>query len=466
MSSAIEFFKNEIKDNNFEGISFSKIIITQEDRIFRNYKKYHERKIKEAVYAYTIDLSTHIATKNIEDLITQITFGEEFDANTKQKIFELSGYNFDDLTIYTGNIVGSINFQGKQFNINSRFGNKFLEYMIASSSGFLELENLGTIDNDVGLGEWLLIYYWKIQLKKAFALGMYKTYQEKKENISTVRGRIDRQRYIKKSYFDGKIQCSFKEHSYDNIINATISLALKRVFKKEQYRNIVKDIYEIKNAFDTIEAKKINRHLASNHRVLNPFYVKYNEVYRLSLAILNNNFASIGDNSEEFSAFLFDISLLFEHHIRKILQQKFKLFEKNKKEFTLPNGIYENNLYPDIIIDHGGGKISVFDVKYKHFNKSRGVDREDRFQLTSYVATHLSNYDIVECGFIYPSTQPSKNHFQRLKICKKEIPFSIYTYQTAEDNDFLSEQKEYDKIFIKSFLLGGDKLYDYNLNTV
>jgi len=453
MSSGVEFFKNEIKDNNFDGFKLVNCIEpTHQDDVFHSRRNHKFKFRKDGIANYLKDIFTHITTKNIEDLITQITFGEEFDANTKQKFFELNGYSFDDLTIYTGNIVGSINFQGKQFNINSRFGNKFLEYMIASSSGFLELENLGTIDNNVGLGEWLLIYYWKIQLKKAFALGMYKTYQEKKDNISTVRGRIDRQSYVKKSYFDGKIKCSFKEHSYNNIINSTISLALKRVFKKEQYRNIVKDIYEIKNAFDTIEVKKINLRLASNHRVLNPFYVKYNEVYRLSLAILNNNFASIGDNSQEFSAFLFDISLLFEHHIRKILQQKFRLFEKNKKEFTLPNGIYENNLYPDIIIDHGGGKISVFDVKYKHFNKSKGVDREDRFQLTSYVATHLSEYDVVECGFIYPSKQPKKIYLQTLKICEKKIPFNIYFYQIAEDNNnFLSKQKEYDKTFIKNF---------------
>jgi len=455
MVSAVEFFKSEIKDNNFDGISFSNIVISEEDKKFRNYKKYHEGKIKEAVYEYIINLSTHIANQSIEDLITQITFDEEFDANTKQKIFELSGYSFDDLTIYTGNIVGSINFQGKQFNINSRFGNKFLEYMIASSSGFLELENLGTIDKDVGLGEWLLIYYWKIQLKKAFALGMYKAYQEKTDNISTLRGRLNTQSYIKKSYFDGKVECTFKEHSYNNIINVIISLALKRVFKKEQYRNIVQDIYEIKNAFDTIEVKRINFYLASNYRVLNPFYVKYNEVYKLSLAILQNNFASIGNNSEEFSAFLFDISLLFEHHIRKILQQKFKLFEKNKKEFTLPNGVYENNIYPDIIIDHGNGKISVFDVKYKHFNESKGVDREDRFQLTSYVATHLSKYEVVECGFIYPLREKKEKDLQMLKnsqilkICEKEIPFSIYLYQIAsDDNDFVSNQKKYDIQFL------------------
>jgi hypothetical protein len=453
MTHAVEFFKNEIKDNNFDGIKLSNNIdITKDSLCSTNRKQNKEDHRKNFIFKFITNLSTEIATKNIEDLITQITFDEEFDANTKQKIFELSGYNFEDLAIYTSNIVGSINFQGKQFNINSRFGNKFLEYMIASSSGFLELENLGTIDKNVGLGEWLLIYYWKIQLKKAFAFGMYKSYQEKTDNISTLRGRLNTQSYIKKSYFDGKIECSFKEHSYNNIINITISQALKRVFKKEQYRNIVQDIYEIKNAFDTIEVKRNNLLLPSNQKVLNPFYVKYNEVYRLSLAILNNNFASIGDNSEEFSAFLFDISLLFEHHIRKILQQKFKLFEKNKKEFTLPNGVYENNIYPDIIIDHGDGKISIFDVKYKHFNRIHGVDREDRFQLTSYVSTHLSKYDVIECGFIYPSTDKQKLGTQILKVCKEEIVFNIYLYPITEDDEnFINLQRKNDIDFLNYF---------------
>jgi len=452
MTNAIEFFKNNIEDNNYDGFLLSEFIEPDEnDDVFHNKRKYKEKFRINGIYDYIKELYSFISSENIDNFINQITFGEEFDANTKQKLFDISGNNFDNLKLYTNNIVGSINYKGKQFNINCRFGNEFLQYMIASSSGFLELENLGNINNSVGLGEWILIYYWKIQLKKAFSLGMYKSYKEKSANLSTVRGSININSYIRKTYFDGKIDCNYKEHSYDNIINYTISLALKKVFKKDEYRQIVEDIYEIKNAFDSIKHKKINLKLETDNKVLNPFYAKYNEVYKLSLNILNNDFASIGEDSQDFSAFLFDISLLFEHHIRKVLQQKFSLFQKNKEEFCIPNGVYENKLFPDIIIDHGDNKISIFDVKYKHFNKTHGVDREDRFQLTSYVATYLSEYEIIECGFIYPSNEKyDLENNQTINICKKKIPFKIYLYEIDTLKTFLN-QKSYDKFFINKF---------------
>lgn len=458
MTSAVNFFKYEIKDNNYQGIVLADFIDPNND-----YRAYSEkiRKNKDRkqadIYNYVQKLYNFISTKNIDSFINQIIFDEEFDANKEQKLFDISGNAFDNVKIYTYNIVGSINYKGKQFNINCRFGNDFLQYMIASSSGFLELEKLGNIDNSVGLGEWILIYYWKVQLKKAFSLGMYKGYKEKNDNLSTVRGNININKYIRKNYFDGKVDCKYKEHSYNNIINYTISLALKKVFKIDQYRQIVEDIYEIKSAFDTIEHKKVNLQLATNHKVLNPFYAKYNEVYKLSLDILNNNFASIGDDTQEFSAFLFDISLLFEHHIRKLLQQRFTLFQKNKKEFYIPNGIYENKIFPDVIIDHGIGenkkhRISIFDVKYKHFNSINGVEREDRFQLTSYVATHLSKYEVVECGFIYPSNSDYdilKN--QTLNICNKQIPFNICFYHVDSSDNFFQNQKNNDMKFINKF---------------
>ena len=457
MPSAIDFFKNDIKDNNYDGFLLSEFIEpNHDDDVFHSRKRINkeekERVRKDGINNYIKNLYEFISIKDIDSLINQITFGEEFDANTKQKLFDITGNNFDNFKLYTNNIVGSINYQGKQFNINCRFGNEFLQYMIASSSGFLELENLGNINNSVGLGEWILIYYWKIQLKKAFSFGMYKSYKGKSANLSTVRGNININSYIRKTYFDGKIDCNYKEHSYNNIINYTISLALKKVFKKDEYRQIVEDIYEIKNAFDSIQHKKINLKLETNNKVLNPFYVKYNEVYKLSLNILNNNFSSIGEESQDFSAFLFDISLLFEHHIRKILQQKFSLFQKNKEEFSVPNGIFENKLFPDVIIDHGDNKISIFDVKYKYFNKTHGVDREDRFQLTSYVATHLSKYEIIECGFIYPSNE--KYNFenkQTINICKNEIPFKIYLYEVDISNTFFKKQRSNDICFINKF---------------
>lgn len=445
-----EFFKNEIKDNNYEGIYIPKIFHDidknnkAKDNIFKKLKKIH----------------SDFALKDIKEFTQNILLSEEYDANDKQKLFELKGDNFDNAKIFTFNIVGSIIYKKQTkkqtFNINSRFGDEFLQYMIASSNGFLELENSGGFSNEVSLAEWIMIYYFKIKLKDAFNLGVYKIYATKNEDLLSIRGQIDINHYIKKDFFDGKTRCNYKEHSYSNEINYVISLAINKIFKNPDYQPILKDIHTIKNAFNQVEYKKQNIRFLSNAKVKNPFYSKYNEVFKLAYNILDDSFGASGE--EEFSAFLFDISLLFEHHIRTLLKTKYNLNIKNNKEFKIPNGCGESDIFPDVIIRHDDGSISIYDVKYKHFGHE--VNRDDRFQLVSYVAIYMQKYKIRECGFIYPTNDSEENKEQSLKICNVEIPFKIIFYKVVsildteieEETNSSSKNKKADeryKIFVK-----------------
>ncbi|MFD2834088.1 hypothetical protein [Gramella sp. AN32] len=395
-----------------------------------------------------VDLSSFKLNYILED--------HEFDANRDQKILEITGSKYDEIDIKTFNIVGSFFYKNHQLNINCRFGNSFLEYMIANTSGFIELENLGGVSKDVGFGEWILILYWKMQIKKAFAMGLYKTYKKRSEELSTIRGSIDINAYIKKQYFDGKTQCAFNEHSYDNHLNYTIQKAFKKIARSKS-NFLLKDIQEIKRTFDNLYFSRTSQTTLST-KVSNPFYHKYNEVYELSRKIINDEFLSFRNPDSEFSAFVFDISLLFEHHIRKILKGRFELAEKNKTEFKVPNGISENHLFPDVVIEHTEKEISLFDVKYKRFyteGNFAGVLREDRFQLISYLAYYSSRYNIRKCGFIYSCDEEdydklvnSINRNQSIKVGEKEISFEVHFYKVSKD---LNLQRDFDKKFQRNF---------------
>ncbi len=445
-----DFFSNEIKDNNYEGLSLSCITRINQRR----------DNSKDNIFKFLQDIYFEYANQDIKDITSTLSFGEEFDANENQKLFQLVGNDFNSAKIYTFNIVGSIVYQNNMFNINSRFGDQFLQYMIASSNGFLELENSGGYSKDISIAEWIFIYYFKIKLKEAFGLGVYKTYKTKSEDLTSIRGQIDINHYIKKEFFDGTTRCNYKEHSFSNEINYVICLALNKIFKNNSYLPIVKDIHTIKNAFNQIEYKKQNIKSLVNHKVKNPFYSKYNEVFKMAHNILNEDFGATGE--KEFSAFLFDISLLFEHHIRSLLKTKFQLMIKNKRDFKIPNGCDYNYIYPDVVIENGDGTISIYDVKYKHFRGE--VNREDRFQLVSYVATYMNQYKIKECGFIYPSKSkntccPDKEQY--LQVAGISIPFKIILYTIADEiitaeNDkkfskFKQDQKKYDQDFMGYF---------------
>ena len=450
--NANDFFASTIKDNSFDGFPLNKITQFDQDFFCDTYRQWNkEQKRKACIVNFIKELYKKIANKNLSELnLSQIIFDDEYESNPEQKIFDIVGDNFDNIKIITGNIVGSIVYKSHIFNINCRFGNDFLQYMLANTSGFLEFENLGSINENLGLGEWILIYYWKLQLKKAFSLGIYKTYQKKKESLTSIKGSIDINNYVSKTYFDGKTVCNYREHSYKNEINSVINMALEKVFKSK-YQPIVADIYNIKNAFSSLNLKKLNLKSIQKRKVLNPYFKKYNQVFDLSLKILKDEFANIGESKSDFSAFLFDISLLFEHHIRKVLKQKYTLFPKNKKEYSIPNGIYENNIYPDIIIDYGNNEIGVYDVKYKNFDFNNGVYREDRFQIITYVASYLNDYKVKECGIIYPLKESDFDKIknvkqQTLRIDNKEIPFNVVFYKVC--NNTKKNQPKIDKIFM------------------
>ena len=445
---ATDFFLNQICDNQISPIRINEHIYPSEDfycNTSGKWQKHKKQEREEAVSRFLKDVRRELGKVDLNDYnISYLIDDGEFDMNRDLGILNISGDSFAEMMISSGNIVGSLNLKGEQLNINCRFGNRFLAYMIANTSGFIELENFGSISNKKGLGEWILLLYWKNCLKHAFARGIYKTYKKQRENLTTVRGSIDINHWIKKeykNYFDGKTMCEFKEHSFDNNINKVISLAIRKV-SKSVYGDLLHDIYDIKRAFQSIPFENLNYNFDDN-QVSNPFYWNYNEVFNLSKRILQDQFMSFSSRDASFSAFLFDISLLFEHHVRKVLKKEFTLRPKDLVEFKVPNGVSESNIFPDVIIDYGNKEIGVFDVKYKRFQTegpTPGVKRDDRFQLISYIAYYSNHYKVVNSGFIYPCEEDhyteltSKlKHAQTINISGNKIPFGIYFYRVASD---------------------------------
>ncbi|MFO8021810.1 MAG: hypothetical protein R6U65_05025, partial [Perlabentimonas sp.] len=203
-------------------------------------------------------------------------------------------------------------------------------------------------------------------------------------------------------------------------------------------------------------------------RVTNPYYNDYNRVIELSKNILRSNFGDISSSENNTSAFLFDVSMLFEFFIRKVLvRHGFNLLQKDDKQFRTSRGLGNDNDYhlkPDIIVDYGES-FGVFDVKYKHFNFGGypgGVKREDLFQLHTYVGNLMNHKTVSKCGIIYPisqskfeekQSQVDKNGFikNELEINKHKIDFYIVFFLVPDKEE---DNEKYESTFkenIKSF---------------
>ena len=99
---------------------------------------------------------------------------------------------------------------------------------------------------------------------------------------------------------------------------------------------------------------------------------------------------SFGEEKDT-SAFLFDVSMLFEYFIRKLLiRGGIPLLSKSERIPEIPTGSFEDytrRLEPDIVFESNGG-FYVFDVKYKTYDHRYGVKREDLFQLHTYIGQY------------------------------------------------------------------------------
>jgi hypothetical protein len=324
----------------------------------------------------------------------------DYEHNTDDAFIRLDGVEPLDATLSTGNLIGCVKSEGYTLRVSSRFGDEFLKYIIADADGFVELPEHG--GEEKGGYEWLLIYMWLVKLKKAFRLGLPKAYETHVESLTQVRGRLDPVDYFL-NHQRARYRCTYREHSYDNDTTRLIARTLEHL----DSHAFLRDAHTLSQTFQiaTQGRRGALQELLSTKPVRNPYYADYNPVIALSKQILRNELSDFGDQSQT-SAFFFDVSMLFEYFVRKLLKRAGVIFHsKNDRDWKIPsgllNGYTRRSLIPDLVFERNGVTY-VFDVKYKSFDFTHGVSREDLFQLHTYVGQVANRHRVAGCGFIYP----------------------------------------------------------------
>ena len=329
-----------------------------------------------------------------------VIFNEaEYTHNTDHPFFQIHGTDSLNVSLQTGNLVGCVKRGEYSLKISSRFGDAFLRYIIADADGFLEMKDYGGQQDD-GF-KWLLVYLWVIKLKRAYRLGLPKSYVSKTETMPRVRGKIHPVEYFlhgdRAAY-----KCSYREHSYCN--SATILIA--ETFRSLKGDQFLDGVHALANNFAVASEglRSDRRTLLSTPHFSNPFYSDYNGLIDLSKRILRDESTDFGENSDT-SAFFFDVSMLFEYFVRKLIKRSgAQLQPKKDKRWKIPSGRskdYQYHLQPDLLFEIEG-RIQLFDVKYKSYDFRYGVARDDLFQLHTYLGQCSNVYEIATCGFIYP----------------------------------------------------------------
>ncbi len=361
-----------------------------------------------------------------------VLFNEkEYEHNSDDNLLTVTGYNAYNFSAQSGNIIGYLKKGNYAIKISSRFGDFFLKYIIADADGFLEIEKYGGQQNEEGF-EWLLIYLWKIKLKKALRLGLPKQYVSKTRILNKVRGTVHAADYFLTKE-QAKYKCGYREHSYNNDAVRLIA----SVFELLKGNTLLSDMHQIRSSFLIAKegTRPNKRELLATKKVTNPFYKEYNDVITLSKRIIKNDVATFGELSDT-SAFLFDVSMLFEYFIKKLLSRNgFMMMSKFNDALTIETGTYQRKIEPDLLFEDDNG-FYVFDVKYKSFDKRYGVKREDLFQLHTYIGQYGNRNTINGSGFIYPSREKENKIISRtINTMGVNIPFHICLLSIPEEKD-------------------------------
>lgn len=366
---------------------------------------------------------------------------EEYEHNSDDPLIELRGSDARNFSLRTGNVIGSIRNGAYTIKISSRFGDEFLKFIIADADGFLELQDQGGKEEGDGY-EWLLIYLWLTRLKRASRLGIPKSYVSRTESSSRVQGRIDPFSYELGRKL-GIYRCDYREHSYCNPATILIS----EIFRKLKGHSFLGSSHALANAFALAAEGRRSSHLDLLHTKYfkNPFYADYNDVIDLSKRILRGQTMDIGDQSDG-SAYLFDVSMLFEYFIRKLLKRSGARFHLDEeRSWKIPAARRNDSFFklkPDLVFSIGG-QIHLFDVKYKSFDFQYGVAREDLFQLHTYLGQCTNRHNVARCGFIYPITEKrwERKGLSKVNGCLddeilfagRKIPFRVQFLRVPDD---------------------------------
>lgn len=368
----------------------------------------------------------------LKDTDALVLFNDrDYEHNTDDAFIRVTGTGARNFTLTTGNLVGFVKRGDYSLKISSRFGDAFLKYIIADADGFLELENIGGESHDDGY-EWLLAYLWNVKFKKAYRLGLPKAYITKNDRISRVCGKIDAIDYFRNNT-SGKYLCSYREHSYDS---PATSLFIKAYEAIEHY-SFCQRTRNVYNAFLAANqgVKRSRQEILRTPHFTTPFYSDYNVLIDLSKRVIRRQ-GSDFDSLHDSSAFVFDVSMLFEYFIRKLLKRNgFRLKSKSEQHYEIPAGAlrsYKRKLKPDLVFESDDG-LYVFDVKYKTFDQEFGVKREDLFQLHTYIGQYANGASIKGCGFFYPI---SGERWDALNLGKTQGLISDVIRQQGQDIPF------------------------------
>ena len=257
------------------------------------------------------------------------------------------------------------------------------------------------------------------ELKK----GIYKKYITEQNNLSVLKGKYLINKNLKYNFIKNRIYCEYDEFSPNNELNQFFLYAVKYLQKFVKDKKLLKQCELI---FDEVESWQMDINKLNIH--FDRLNVRFKTSFEVAILLLKQSIPLFNQDKKSF-AFLFDMNVLFEKFIARIVKEEYDNVEvpiKSKK-------FGELYLKPDIIVK---SKNLIIDCKYKILEKSSIASRDDRYQMYVY-ANNFKN--INSTMLLYPRHLDSIDQTIILGENEKQVELKMKSI----DLNFSGEYEEY-----------------------
>lgn len=357
-----------------------------------------------------LDILKRLSEPTISELISKapnlLIFPQDLNVYG-DKIGDSHIFEIRDKKLVTNNVMGFIGYRNTKISISSRFtkgsNDYFLHYMLQKVFAINLFDLQFNTDNESIFN--LLIYLFPTFLKRALRQGIYREYQTRRYNDPCVKGRIDISRHIKLNIpFAGNIAYTTREYAQDNHLTQLIRHTIEYISNHTLARNIlcndddtIEAINVICSSTPTYNCNQRTQIINQNLRLVShPYYSEYIPLQQLCIQILQQEEMNYGNDNDEVYGILFDGAWLWEEYLNTFLSKlKFEHSRnrENKGRIYMFSDSKSVWCYPDFM-----NRDMVLDAKYKGYESWANVQKEDYYQLITYM--HLLG--LSRGGYVVP----------------------------------------------------------------
>ena len=286
------------------------------------------------------------------------------------------------------NYCGILHIEGEDFYILPKISNKddknfhiFLYMLMSAYDVPLENEALASSANEQHKIIEIFIQLFTKTLFKELQRGLFKQYITYHDNLQVLRGKYLINENLKQNFTKQKIYCEFDEFSPDNALNQFFLYAINIFIRHSKDKKGLKMCEMI---LDEVSHRQIDINKLDIH--FDRMNSRYKKSFEIAIMILKHYIPLFSKDRQSF-AFLFDMNVLFENFVGKMIPNAKLQSQKNFGNLQLK---------PDIMIDN-----LIIDTKYKKIQTRDNLSVADKYQMYVYG----KNFQIKNTMLIYPKYQ-------------------------------------------------------------